>query len=97
MPALERAVALAEVDDVAVPVAEDLHLDVPRAVDVLLEVDAAVLERGLGLGSRLVQPGSQRCLVAGDAHALAAAAGRRLDEHRVADRPRELQRLARRS
>ena len=49
MPALERAVALPEVDDVAVGVGEDLDLDVPGPVDVLLEVDAAVLEGGLGL------------------------------------------------
>ena len=55
MPALQRAIALEEVDDVAVLVAEDLHFDVPRLLDVLLEVDAAVLERGLGLGSRLVE------------------------------------------
>ena len=50
MPPLERAVALEEVDDVAVLVAEHLHLDVPRLVEVLLDEDAAVLERGLGLG-----------------------------------------------
>ena len=68
MPALERAVALEEVDDVAVPVAEQLHLDVPRAVEVLLDEDAAVLERGLGLGRRLVEAGEQRRLVAGHAH-----------------------------
>ena len=35
-------------DDVAVPVAEDLHLDVARLLDVFLQVDAAVLEGALG-------------------------------------------------
>ena len=37
MAALHRALALAEVDDVAVLVAEDLHLDVARIDDDLLE------------------------------------------------------------
>jgi hypothetical protein len=42
--ALHGAVALAEVDDVAVRVAEDLELDVARALEVLLDVDGAVAE-----------------------------------------------------
>ena len=37
--------------------------------------------------------GSERGLVAGHAHAAAAAAGRRLDEYRVTGRARELHRL----
>ena len=47
--ALDRAVALAEVDHVAVLVAQDLDLDVARPLDELLEVDARVAERGRGL------------------------------------------------
>ena len=42
--ALDRALALAQVDDVAVAVAEDLELDVARLDQVLLEVDRAVAE-----------------------------------------------------
>ena len=42
MPALQRAIALPEVDDVAVAVGEDLHLDVPGLLDVFFEIDAAV-------------------------------------------------------
>ena len=49
VPALERAVAVPAVDDVAVRVGEDLDLDVAGPVDELLEVDARVLEGGLGL------------------------------------------------
>src|SRR3954470_1480889 len=37
MAALERAVALEEVDDVAVAVAEYLHFDVARALDIFLD------------------------------------------------------------
>ena len=50
--ALRRAIALAERHDVALAVAEDLHLDVPRVRDVLLEEDAAVLEVAAARGAR---------------------------------------------
>jgi hypothetical protein len=46
---LERAVALAQMDRVALAVAEDLDLDVPRRGEVLLDVDLVVAEGGLGL------------------------------------------------
>ena len=93
MPALQGTIALEEMDDVAVLVAEQLHLDVPRLFEVLLEEDAAILERGLGLLPRRLKAGHQADVVAGDAHAAAAAAGRRLDEHGIADLPGNLERL----
>jgi hypothetical protein len=56
--ALRGAFALPEMHDVAVPVAEDLHLDVPRALDEAFQDDALVAEglQGLALrrGQRLV-------------------------------------------
>ncbi len=52
-----------EVDDVAVLVAEDLHLDVLGVLDVLLEIDAAVAEGLLRLGL-----GSDEC--GGEGHAV---------------------------
>ncbi|MCH6588222.1 MAG: hypothetical protein IH805_07905, partial [Proteobacteria bacterium] len=48
MPALDGAVALAEMDDTAVLIPEDLELDVPWADDALLEVDGVVTEGGPG-------------------------------------------------
>ena len=45
--ALDRAVALAEVDAVAVAVDRDLDLDVAVLVEPLLEVERVVAERGL--------------------------------------------------
>ena len=79
MAALQRAFALPEVDDVAVTVAQDLYLDVARLVDVFFEVNAAVLE-GLSASWRAaLRPVLSADLVAGHAHAAAAAAGRRLD------------------
>ena len=49
VPPLDRAVALAEVDDVAVRVGEHLHLDVSRILEVALDVDRRVGEVGLPL------------------------------------------------
>jgi hypothetical protein len=45
VPALGGAVALEQVDHGAVGVAEHLHLDVPAALDVLLDQDRVVAER----------------------------------------------------
>ena len=79
MPSLQAAVALPEVHDVAVVVGQDLDFDVAGVFDVLFEVDSAVLEGGLGLGSRGLNAGFEGDLVHGDAHAAAAAAGSGLD------------------
>src|SRR5687768_4719564 len=49
VPSLNRAFPFAEVDEVAVMVADDLELDVPRVVEILLDVDLAVAERSLRL------------------------------------------------
>jgi hypothetical protein len=78
---------------VAVVIAEDLDLDVARPLEVLLDVDVVVaegaaasalrrLERGAGLRRR------------GRSHAAAAAAGRRLDDHREADPGRDAAQLS---
>src|SRR5205807_9687547 len=50
--ALDRAVALAQVDDVPVAVGEHLHLDVARVLEVALEVDGGVREELLALAAR---------------------------------------------
>ena len=50
--ALHRAVALAEMDDVAVVVGEDLDLDVARIDHRLFEDQLARAEGALGLGAR---------------------------------------------
>ena len=55
MAALDRALALAERDDVAVRVGEQLDLDVARPLDVALAEDAVVAERGLRLAPRRLE------------------------------------------
>ena len=47
--ALDRAIALAEVDHVAVRIGEDRHLDVSRIVQVALDVDGRIEEVRLAL------------------------------------------------
>ena len=83
--ALQRAVALAEVNRPALAVAEDLHLDVTRLAQVLLEVDGRVAERRLRLaargGERVRQVGGAQ----GDLHAASAAARGGLHQDREAD------------
>ena len=58
--ALDRAVALAEVDHVAVPVGEHLHLDVPRILDEPLDVDGRVGEVLLALAGRRLERAAPR-------------------------------------
>ena len=50
--ALQRAVALAQMHDLAVGVGQDLHFDVARLLEIFLHIDGVVAERGLGFGAR---------------------------------------------
>ncbi len=94
MPPLDGTFALAQADHVAVLVGQHLKLDVPGMLDVLLHVEIAVAERPRRFRLRgLEQPG-QFFFVADDAHAASAASRRRLHDHREADLPRPLDRLA---
>ena len=49
MAALQRAVALAEMNGIAVPVGKDLDFDVARRGDIFFDQDAARAERRLAL------------------------------------------------
>ena len=66
-------------------VAQDLHLDVARALDVALVDEAAVAERRLGLARRGLDGRRELAGLAHDAHPAAAAARARLDEQGIAD------------
>src|SRR4029077_11460130 len=86
---LDRALALAKINDIAVLVAEHLNLDMPRLLDIFLDEDAVIAEARLGFGLRRGEALRPLLRRPGDAHALAAAAGRCLDHDRKADLPRE--------
>ena len=82
MAALQRALALAEMDERAAAVADDLDLDVARLRQQLLDVHAIVAESARRLGAAARVRGGQLVGAAHDAHAAAAAAGHRLDHDR---------------
>src|SRR5229473_3402160 len=84
MAPLQRTLALAEVHDVAVGVAEDLDLDVAGLVEVALEVDVAVAEGEPGLPSGAVEGRPRLVTRAHHAKAAAAAPVDGLDRHRPA-------------
>ena len=88
--ALDRAVALAEMDDVAVRVGEDLDLDVAGIDHGLLEDQLARAEGVLGLGARRADGVQQIGVALDQPHAAPTAAGRRLHHHRQADLARFL-------
>ena len=96
MTPLNRTLALAEINRVAVLVGQYLHLDVARIDDRLFDINFAVakcplrlalcaFQRGLQLGPGVHQP-----------HALAAAAGCGFQHDRIADLVRDPRRFFRR-
>ena len=82
--ALHRAVAVEEMHQIAVVVAQHLHLDMLGVGQVALQEDLGIAEGGLGLAGGRHQPLQQLLLVVGHAHAAPAAAGRGLDDDRIA-------------
>src|SRR5262245_20211425 len=66
-------------------IADDLELDVPRALEVLLDVDVAVAEGGFGFALGCPQRMWQLARRADDAHATPSAARHGLHDHREPD------------
>ena len=85
VPALQRALALAEVDHAAVLVGQHLDLDVPGSRDQALDEQGVVAERAARLAPGRGHGAGEVAGPVHRVHALPAAAGRRLDQHRVAD------------
>ena len=83
VPPLHRAVALEEVDHVAGAVGEDLHLDVPRVDDRLLDEDGGVAEGRLALAHAGLDGLLEVLDPLDPAHPAATTAGDGLDEERV--------------
>jgi len=73
-------------DDVAVAVAEHLHLDVARAFDPFFEQHDVVAERARRLALAAFERVDEILGPVDLAHPLAAAASDGLDQHRIADR-----------
>ena len=83
--ALHGAFALAQVDHVAVLIAQHLDLNVARVRNELLHINFAIIERTQGFALRGLKTGLQFRWAAHQPHALAAAAGRGFDHHGIAD------------
>src|SRR3546814_210236 len=97
MPPLDAAFALIQIKDVAVLVAENLDLDVPRVQDEFLDEHAVVAEAVQPLALDALEPFADVLLVISEAHPLAAAARRRLHHHWITDLVRNLDRMVGRS
>ena len=78
---LHAALALAEMGDRALDVAEYLHLHVAGAADELLDVEVAVAESGQCLGAAALVGRGHVARTFHQARAAATAAGDRLDHH----------------
>ena len=90
VPPLDRAIALEQMDRVALGVGEDLYLDMPRTSYGLLNKRSRVTECPLCLAHGRSQGFPKHLRVVDSTHTAAAAPGNSLDEHRKADlfRPR---------
>ena len=80
--ALDRAVAVTEVQEVTVRVGEHLHLEMARRREIPLDEQRAVTEGALGQAARGGERAVELRALAHDLHALAAAPGRGLDDQR---------------
>ena len=82
--ALDGAVAVAQVHDVAMPVRQHLHLDVPGTQHQLFQIQLVVAKAGHGLGLRLLIGALQLRIVVAAPDAAPAAARARLEQHGIA-------------
>ena len=91
--ALQRAIAVAEMNGLAVAVAQNLDFDMARLFEIFFKIDRVVAKGRLGLGPRRFERRGKLLRGAGNFHAAPAAAGRCLYENRETERPRDGQRL----
>src|SRR5689334_4521715 len=85
MPALDRAVALEQMDDVAASVAENLYLDMAGAFEIAFQQNRVVAERALRLAPSAVESARELGRALDGAHAPPAAARGGLDHERKSD------------
>ena len=91
--ALDRAFPLVEVDGIAVTITEHLNFDVTGLRHELLNENAIVAEGVCRLILGRLKALARFLIIPRDPHPLAAATGRGLDHHRIADLVRDLDRF----
>jgi hypothetical protein len=84
MPALERALTLAQVYELATVIAEHLHLDVARVGDILLQHQSRIAKRLLRFARSGLQGGQQVGGTLDNTHTLTSPASRRFNEYWIA-------------
>ncbi len=82
---MNRAIALVQMHQVAVLVAQDLHFDVLGLADEFFDEYIRNTESCVGLAPRLIKCGIERVGRFHHAHSPPAASHRGLDDHRVAE------------
>ncbi len=87
MAPLHGALALTEVNDVAVRVADELNFDVARIDDEFLQIDLIAAEGPLRLAGRIADGRLQLLFGIHPAHPFSAATGRCLQHHRITELP----------
>ena len=83
--ALDRAVALIEVDQIAMAVAENLDLDMARLADQFFQIDLAIAESGFGFAATGFGLGVQLAGILDHPHATTTAAPAGFQHERIAD------------
>ena len=95
VPALQRAVPVAEIDGTPLPVREHLHFHVSRPLQELFDIHHRRSKGRLGLRLGHLNGTQQHLFVVYHPHTTATAAGSRLDDHRITDIPGYAQNLVR--
>src|SRR5258707_14292910 len=83
MPALDRAFALAEAEQITEAIADDLDFNVARILDQLFDVDFRAAKSASGLARCVPERGFEAGLTVHASHALAASSGRGFEHHRI--------------
>ncbi len=87
MPALDGAFPLAQVDQVAVVIPQDLDLDMARLHHQLFQIDLVAAESAEGFAGGVAQRGFQVLWPIHPPHSFSASAGGGFEEHRIAQFP----------
>ena len=83
--ALQRTVTFEKVDDMAMVVAKDLHLDMAGVGDIAFDQHGGIAKAGKGLALGTLQSGGEIGRTLHQTHPLAATASTGLDQHGIAD------------
>ncbi len=92
MPPLNGAFAFAQMNDVAVLIAQHLHFNVTRPFNQLFQIDFARTKSALGFARSAAHGGGEFGFFIDAAHAFAPATGCRFEQNRVTEFSRNLAR-----